>query len=246
MAISLYKQLLLMKQRIPMTFAPPADRETVAAFRRRCPRAPDILYELWSISDGVELNVPGTVLYSAGEALERPVLGGCVPLGHMSFGDPLYLDAGGQVLQMDRRNGGALPELAHPGGLSGGGAAGGPAAGRYAAGGIETQAERREKERADNGKVRHERRQAGAMFRRGGGTHGWCGLYPQFTCGGGVFLCRTVLGGAERPDWDKTNLPGGERAPDVLHHFQDPLGLTGAEKGDAPMKVHPLFCSDVS
>ena len=45
------------------------------------------------------------VLYSAGEALERPVLGGCVPLGHMSFGDPLYLDAGGQVLQMDRRNG---------------------------------------------------------------------------------------------------------------------------------------------
>ena len=105
MAISLYKQLLLMKQRIPMTFAPPADREAVAAFRRRCPRAPDILYELWSISDGVELNVPGTVLYSAGEALEQPALGGCVPLGHMSFGDPLYLDAGGQVLQMDRRNG---------------------------------------------------------------------------------------------------------------------------------------------
>ena len=105
MAISLYKQLLLMKQRIPMTFAPPAAREAVAAFRRRCPRAPDILYELWSISDGVELNVPGTVLYSAGEALEKPALGGCVPLGHMSFGDPLYLDTGGQVLQMDRRNG---------------------------------------------------------------------------------------------------------------------------------------------
>ncbi|MEQ2443094.1 SMI1/KNR4 family protein [Pseudoflavonifractor sp. CLA-AP-H29] len=105
MAISLYKQILMMTRRMPVSLAPPASDGAVAAFRRHCPRAPDVLYELWAISDGMELNAPGTVLYSAGEALKEPVLGGCVPLGRMSFGDPLYLDARGQVLQIDRRNG---------------------------------------------------------------------------------------------------------------------------------------------
>lgn len=105
MYLALYEKLLQLEREMPMSFAPPAPAEELEVFRQCFPQAPDILYELWAISDGVEINIPGTVFYSAKEALAAPAPGDCVPLGHMSFGDPLYLAPDGQVLQMDHEDG---------------------------------------------------------------------------------------------------------------------------------------------
>lgn len=105
MYLALYEKLLQLEREMPMAFAPPAPSEELAAFRQRFPQAPDVLYELWAISDGVEINIPGTVFYSAKEALATPAPGNWAPLGHMSFGDPLYLAPDGQVLQVDHEDG---------------------------------------------------------------------------------------------------------------------------------------------
>lgn len=105
MYLALYQKLLQLEEELPMSFAPPAAAAELAAFRQRYPQAPAVLYELWSISDGLEINRPGTVLHSAKEALAIPAPGDWVPLGRMSFGDPLYLDADGQVLQVDHEDG---------------------------------------------------------------------------------------------------------------------------------------------
>lgn len=101
----LYQMLLQLEREMPMSFLPPAAAGDLEAVRKRFPQAPDVLYKLWAISDGVEINVPGTVLYGAKEALAAPAPGDWVPLGHMSFGDPLYLTPDGRVLQVDHENG---------------------------------------------------------------------------------------------------------------------------------------------
>lgn len=105
MYLALYEKLLQLEREMPMSFAPPATAEDLTAFRQRFPQAPAILYELWAISDGVEINIPGTVLYNVKEALTASAPEDWVPLGRMSFGDPLYLDPDGQVLQIDHEDG---------------------------------------------------------------------------------------------------------------------------------------------
>lgn len=105
MYLALYEKLLQLEREMPMSFAPPATAEDLTVFRQRFPQAPAILYELWAISDGVEINIPGTVLYGVKEALAASAPEDWVPLGRMSFGDPLYLDPDGQVLQIDHEDG---------------------------------------------------------------------------------------------------------------------------------------------
>lgn len=101
----LFQALIKMEGKTPMTFFPPAAPRDLAAFRCRWPQAPQVLFHLWEISDGLEIQVTGTVLYSVREALDLTAPEGWVPLGYLSFGDPLYLDGDGQVLQMDHEKG---------------------------------------------------------------------------------------------------------------------------------------------
>ena len=105
MYLALYQKLLQLEREMPMSFAPPATAQDLTVFRQRFPQTPSILYELWAISDGVEINIPGTVLYRVKEALAVSAPGDWIPLGRMSFGDPLYLDRSGQVLQVDHEDG---------------------------------------------------------------------------------------------------------------------------------------------
>lgn len=107
----------------------------------------------------------------------------------------------------------------------------------------ERKAERREKEKADDGKVRYERHQTGAMFRRGGGPHVRCGIHQRDLCGDGIRLCRAVPGGAEHPERVREALQGGDRASDVTCPLSDAFGLTKEEKrGCTDEGASPFFC----
>lgn len=95
-------------------FRPPAAPAELSAFRIQWPHTPGAILALWRVSDGLEIADTGTVLYSVWEAAHTPRRRG-TPLGRMSFGDPLYMDREGRVLQIDREDGGVFltwPSLA--------------------------------------------------------------------------------------------------------------------------------------
>ena len=89
----------------------PADEGSVNKVRLAAPQEiPQDLILLWQITDGIEINVPGTRLYSVAEATEyllddSKTDGGLFPLGSLDFGDNLYINATGEVIQIDHENG---------------------------------------------------------------------------------------------------------------------------------------------
>lgn len=87
----------------PMAFRPPASSEALAA--AACRGLPRSQLLLWSVTDGCEINVPGTILYALEEARSRAAPDGLFPLGRMNFGDELFLTPQGQVLQLDHEDG---------------------------------------------------------------------------------------------------------------------------------------------
>lgn len=71
---------------------------------------PDGVIDFWRMHNGVEINVPGTRLYSIEEALnEKTELGSqfgeIFPIGIFNFGDMLFMDDDCRVIQIDHEDG---------------------------------------------------------------------------------------------------------------------------------------------
>lgn len=63
---------------------------------------PEELCLLWEISDGLEVNAPGTVFYSMDQVKRlNKAASSNLLIGHMNFGDQLFLSKEGELIQKD-------------------------------------------------------------------------------------------------------------------------------------------------
>ena len=93
-----------MEDTFPMEFAPPC------SLTERPAGLPADLFVLYSITDGMEIDVPGTVILPLEEVSLWPEEPSCgepqrLCFGHMNFGDFLCIDENGTVFQMDIEDG---------------------------------------------------------------------------------------------------------------------------------------------
>ena len=110
---SLLKQ---MREIAPMRLSAPAQEEKLSALDGGVPKD---MISFWRLHDGCEIDVPGTVLLSVDEAMQargsdEKAENGFFPLGYLNFGDWIYMEQSGRVVQIDHEEGGeylAWPSL---------------------------------------------------------------------------------------------------------------------------------------
>jgi hypothetical protein len=89
---------------VPLSVYPPLSPGALA--QARAQGYPEGQLALWTITDGCEVNVPGTILWSYAQAQKQSAPPGWSPLGLLNFGDPLYLDrSSGRVIQVGHETG---------------------------------------------------------------------------------------------------------------------------------------------
>lgn len=91
-----------------MDIAAPAKEEEFLRLEEKYPQQAKHLKELYLVTNGVEINVPGTILHSASQTLalnkgRDPE--GILEIGVKNFGDRLYIAANGRILQIDHETG---------------------------------------------------------------------------------------------------------------------------------------------
>ena len=100
----IYDLLETMEASMPMAFAPPVTD------MKRLSGLPESLFTLYTITDGMEINIPGTVILPAGEISEWPETPDAgdsrlICFGHMNFGDLLCADRDGRIIQISIEDG---------------------------------------------------------------------------------------------------------------------------------------------
>ena len=94
----------------------PAQEEKLSALDGGVPKD---MISFWRLHDGCEIDVPGTVLLSVDEAMQargsdEKAENGFFPIGYLNFGDWIYMEQSGRVVQIDHEEGGeylAWPSL---------------------------------------------------------------------------------------------------------------------------------------
>lgn len=100
--------LYQMEEKCAMNISAPTRSDDLNRLESLFPEQVKHLRGLYAVTDGVEINVPGTVLYSADEVMkrnERRNSMDLVEVGTFNFGDRLYLAADGTVTQIDHETG---------------------------------------------------------------------------------------------------------------------------------------------
>ncbi|MBN2764672.1 MAG: SMI1/KNR4 family protein [Bacteroidales bacterium] len=103
----MFEKIMQFEGLVPMEVHEPANGYEIANLKDVWKDIPQAMLELFEISNGLEINVPGTVIYSIHELLERigeeqqRLKEGLIPFGVMSFGDYLYMKPGGKIIQVD-------------------------------------------------------------------------------------------------------------------------------------------------
>ena len=88
-----------MEAELPMRFAPPCARSN------RLAELPAGLSELYSLTDGMEINVPGTVILPLEALPPQTKETQRICFGFMNFGDMLCMDQEGRVYQINLEDG---------------------------------------------------------------------------------------------------------------------------------------------
>ncbi len=88
-----------MEAAFPMIYAPPCARTD------RLAELPAGLSALYALTDGMEINVPGTVILPLEALPPRSGETRRICFGHMNFGDLLFMDVEGRVYQIDIEDG---------------------------------------------------------------------------------------------------------------------------------------------
>lgn len=116
----LYNMLIAIERQVPVEIHAPISGRQKEDLKKKFPDIPDALMELFSISNGIEVNVPGTVFYSVEDLMKNMKMRvvsqkeGWYPLGRMSFGDELFINQSGRVIQVDHETGEIFLEWKSP------------------------------------------------------------------------------------------------------------------------------------
>lgn len=100
--------LLSLEGKCRMNISAPASKDMLDKISKLYPIQFKAIEGLYTITDGVEIDVPGTVFYSIEEILsvnERNLEDGCLEIGHMNFGDTISVDSEGKVVQIELETG---------------------------------------------------------------------------------------------------------------------------------------------
>lgn len=107
----IYDRLLNLQEMVPVEINPPATKEETKRLLELCESIPKDILEILEISSGIEINIPGTVFYSATELIRKVSINDeyvemeLYPLGVLSFGDYLFMRSDGGVVQFDHETG---------------------------------------------------------------------------------------------------------------------------------------------
>ncbi len=98
----LYELLLELEDKFPMEIHEPASKNSINKLKEIYPTLPVAVLDMLEISNGIEINVPGTVLYSVEDIISHNERGvDEYVIGYMSFGDEIHIDKSGMVIQID-------------------------------------------------------------------------------------------------------------------------------------------------
>ena len=101
--------LLSLEGKCRMDISEPATKEEIAKITKLYPEQFKAVKELYEISNGIEIDVPGTVFYSI-ETIISINMGvssdKCIEIGVMNFGDIISISSWGKILQLEHESGG--------------------------------------------------------------------------------------------------------------------------------------------
>lgn len=103
--------LLSLESKCRMNISAPAPKELLDKISKLYPVQFKAIEGLYAITDGVEIDVPGTVFYSIEKILsvnESGLDDGYLEIGHMNFGDTISVDSEGKVVQIEHETGDAF------------------------------------------------------------------------------------------------------------------------------------------
>lgn len=100
--------LLSMECKCKMNIFAPASKDDLLVLHDGYPLQYEKIIELYEISDGIEIGVPGTVFYSIQKMIstnkDREDSSN-LEIGIMNFGDPILMSDNGRVIQIDHDSG---------------------------------------------------------------------------------------------------------------------------------------------
>lgn len=103
------EQLLLeLESKCNMAITVPASLDALYELKLAYPTLPMEVLDMYAISNGIEINVPGTTFYSIEKLKdinESDVSDEYITIGIMSFGDPLVIGRDGKIYQIDHETG---------------------------------------------------------------------------------------------------------------------------------------------
>lgn len=97
-----------MEGKCEMDISAPSNRDELLRLEGRHPKQAKYLKALYLITNGVEINVPGTILYPIAKVLEQNGEGepeDLLEIGATNFGDRLLISSDGKIKQLDHETG---------------------------------------------------------------------------------------------------------------------------------------------
>lgn len=100
--------LLSLESKCRMDISAPASKDKLLEISSRYPSQFDALKGLYELTDGIEIDVPGTVLYSVEKLIslnKDKASSDSIEIGIMNFGDLILINKEGQILQIEHETG---------------------------------------------------------------------------------------------------------------------------------------------
>lgn len=107
MGTKIEELLLELESKCNMAIYPPASPDALCELKKNYSMLPIGVMDVYAVSDGIEINIPGTVVYSVRELLDanRSNTSGRIVIGRMSFGDEIVVAEDGKIYQIDHETG---------------------------------------------------------------------------------------------------------------------------------------------
>lgn len=100
--------LLSLESKCRMDISAPASKEELNRISRIYPKQFNVIKALYEMTDGVEIDVPGTVLYPINKIIslnENVGSEGYIEIGVMNFGDTILITSDGKIVQLEHESG---------------------------------------------------------------------------------------------------------------------------------------------